>query len=155
MKIREALALYRRKRAAVKRFSKTYKFIAEMLRRRGFQVSVSYNNPRECFRGKRGIFVKSERVGPGIVGTLYCCSQCKGYPDVQNHLTVHKKIPDNAQVKCMYEKFSSPGVLLPVILYPMLKKPNNTAFHYDLPSMMTILENYVLGGKKSARPRQR
>jgi len=126
MKLRTILAQRRFKKALINKFSRTYKFISTMLQKRGFQMP---NNPAEspidCFRGRKGLFLSSEKVGPGIVGTLLCCAQCRGYEQI-------------------LDSNNSDGVYRPVILSPMLKKPNNKPFVYEIPHIQTIIENWVL-----------
>ena len=145
MKLRTILAQRRFKKALINKFSRTYKFISTMLQKRGFQMP---NNPAEspidCFRGRKGLFLSSEKVGPGIVGTLLCCAQCRGYGQIQDYFTKSKKLPEITLIHCILDSNNSDGVYRPVILSPMLKKPNNKPFVYEIPHIQTIIENWVL-----------
>lgn len=150
MKFRLALAQYRQKKHLVQKFARTYKYIVNLLRKRGFDI-MDPVYAKECYRGQKGIFVCAEQIGPGIVGTLYCCSACTGYAEVANVLNKDKKIP-RTPIRCIFNKEPTLGILRPIILYPMLKKAINKPFRYEIPSIIVIITNYVLGKKKPRGP---
>lgn len=153
MKFRLALAKYRQKKHLVQKFARTYKYIVRLLRKRGFDIGDPVYSQQECYIGKKGIFVCAEQIGPGIVGTLYCCANCKGFSEVSVAINKDRKIPKNALIQCIFKREPTLGVLQPIILYPILKKPTNKPFRCEIPAISTIITNYVLGGKKVRGPK--
>lgn len=148
MTLKELLAQRRFKKSLITKFARTHKFITTILQKRGFRMSDDPVDPRDgCYVGRKGIFLSSEKVGPGIVGTLLCCSQCNGFKDIHEYLIRNKKLPDTITIKCAIEHKACDGLYKPVILYPMLKKPNNKPFVFEIPYLKGVIENFVLPKK--------
>lgn len=148
MKLKEILAQRRFKKALLTKFSATYKFITNMLHKKGFLMPNNPMDSPDCYRGKKGFFLCSEKIGPGIVGTLLCCSQCRGYKEIIDYFSKYKKLPEKIEVGCAIARENCDGLYRPVILYPMLKKPNNKPFIFDILHMKPIIEQWVLPKEK-------
>ena len=155
MRLRQRLMLRRIRRAKIEKFSRIYMAITRKLLQMGFKVKT---NPAlgmiECHTAHTGLFVGSEKIGPGIVGFLHSCNACLGFEECHKYFKTNGKLPtekDNLFVRCRNETMHKDGLYKPVILYPSATKPKSSPFVIAniVTDLRTLIKTHVLGvGKK-------